>query len=202
MAFQIINFCFCLWLVLLLVPGLALYKRKERGPFILLLFITVMLIVGDATGAAYTRASAVIPKVRAYNLNAATTFFVYVHVAFLPAVVLWFIHNRGMILCDSAGKLLEPFTSKKRKRIFDWVHVGSTFTLLISLIAITTHNSIGYELKRISLERYNTNLKLAKNISHACAALVISLYINVIASVILLNRRIKSIKGSDEVCSL
>jgi hypothetical protein len=158
-----------------------------------------MLLVGEATAAAYTRASATMAKVDGYNLNAVATLFVYLHVAFLPATILWFIHNRGTILCNLAGKFPEPFTSKKRKRIFDWVHVGSTFGLLVSLMAITTHNSIAYEQQRISLDRYNTNIKVAKNISHACAALVITLYMNTIASMVLLNRQIKNAKGSDDV---
>jgi hypothetical protein len=200
MAFQIFHLFFCVYLIVMLKQRLRLLEtHKEKAPFIFLFFIIVMLIAGYAAGAAYTRASATMDKVKGYALNAVAAFFTYVHVAFLPATMLWYIHNRGMILCDSAGKLLEPFTSTKRKRIFDWAHAGSTFGFLLALIAITTRNSISYEQQRISLDRYNTNIKVAEYISHACAALLITLYINVVASIILLNRRIGSVGGRDEV---
>jgi hypothetical protein len=201
MGFQVLIAGFCLWIMIMLrLQSKHFESRKEKAPLTFLFFITFMLLVGEATAAAYTRASATMAKVDGYNLNAVATFFIYLHVAFLPATILWYIHNRGTFLCDLAGdKFPEPSTSKKRKRIFDWVHVGFTFGLLVALMAITTHNSIAYEQHRISLDRYNTNVKVAKNISHACAALVITLYMNTIASMILLNRQIKNAKGSDDV---
>lgn len=203
MAFQIIYFLCLLWQMVMICQRFKSLKTwAERGPFILLLFITVILGTGYATGAAYTRASAIIPKITAYNLNAASTFFMYVDVAFRPAAVLWYIHERGATLCDSRGKLLDLPTPTKIKRIIDWVHVGVTFLLLIVLLALNTHTSIAYELKHISLSQYNTNNLVAKSMSHSVTAFVLSLYINVVATVIGLYRCIRSVKGKDLVCAL
>ncbi|PVF97998.1 hypothetical protein CPB86DRAFT_797726 [Serendipita vermifera] len=198
MAFQIIYFVFCFWQMILIGKRWKDLKTwTERGPFALLMLLTISLGIGYAIGAAHTRASGAVPKITAYNLYAATTFFMYVDVAFRPAAVLWYLHVRGAILCDSTGKLLEPVTSHKRKRIFDWASVGLTFIVLLVLLALVTHTGIAYELRHISIGQYNTNLRAAKGIQHAATVLTLFSYANVVASVSILYAQIKAIKGKD-----
>jgi len=154
-----------------------------RAPYILLMVITVSLGIWQVLYAVYLRTSTILDRPTLISIYTAGTFFVYLDTAFIPAVVLYLVHQRGDILRAVRGNTTAPLATHLWKRILDWALTGLTFVMAIAAMGVYSDylNSLVLALHRTYLD-----------LGHAAVAFATLLCIDVFISVI-----VQFVQGKD-----
>lgn len=173
-------------LVLLILITIALPRVSSwsaRGPYLLLIFVTLASIVTYVLGAISVRAT-IDDIIRALQLISATSFFGAVADVFLPTVVLYLLHLRGNVLRGVKGNAIIPIASRLWKRILDWSWAILTFLLHMVVLgyqAAWRNNMLNSD---VTMDQIHQFININNSIIHGIVALKFLLCLNVFISLI------------------
>ena len=191
MAFAVI-FCIVglalLFTIFKYMPGIP--GMTARGPYILLSIVVVSYTVYNLLWAVYIRLNGL------RTLDLALDFFNAIFPAFLPAVVLYLLHQRSAILRATKGNTTVPLASYIWKQIFDWSLVGLTFVIPIANLAV---RGISLEIDSTMIAQQLQYAQSSRGLAHASAVFQLLLCIDLIASVVIHFVQIRRVQRNDPV---
>lgn len=188
-------------LVLLILITIALPRVSPwsaRGPYLLLVLVTVTLVTSYGLGALSMRAP-VIETSTQLRLSSASSFLGAVQDVFLPAVILYLLHLRGNVLRGVKGDTVRPIASQLWKRILDWSWVILTFIFCMVLLGYQANwynNLPGSMLTEDLFQRY---INVSHGLVYTITALHFLLCLNVFVSLIIHFVQSKKAQARDPV---
>lgn len=179
-----------IWAIVALVQLIYILKNLSaipsmaaRGPYILLAFVTICVMLYYLLNALDYRLD-ILDDIAENSLYTAVTFFWSVDAPFRPMVVLYLLHGRGDILRAVKARTMIPLSTYLWKRILDWVLTALAWVMYIAEIGVTAtrlddiYGAYYYPRQSAALLRAGVGL------GNTGLALTLLLYINLIVSTI------------------
>jgi len=153
MAFEIIWFCFILYLITALLKAMRNVPSPQRQPYILLLISAIFLDIALLINAIVIRAAQDIPRGPAIALDIVRSLLWHQSTLLITMAGLWVFRKRSKLIMYGEGTKGFPYAGQKWKFIVDWV-VTSLGLLFLSLtfIVIAAASSL---YRGISISRNN-----------------------------------------------
>lgn len=200
-AFQIIWTIVAVILLIYITKALSrIPSWSARGPFLMLVFVTLFTIAYYVTYAISVRVD-ILDNVVASQVSSAISFLAAVDEAFRPGVVLYLLHMRGDVLRAIKGGTITPVASQLWKKILDWTLVSLTFIFYVAMMGVRAswnERSNNFDLTEDEFWQF---YEASKALGHVVIAFIILLCIDVFASIIIHFVQSKNAQASDPVAT-